>query len=173
MVEFIAILLVVAFLLYFVWPWLWHIAAALVLAFLVYIALPRFWSSKSWEDFKASLQQQRASATSPSGRLYVSPRRSYESREHFEALGQEKYQRPYPRPILLDRRRGLDVFRWRGECWFLRHNGEPYRSLCVVHGGLHWCWPLRPNASAVPCKSSDTGEDGWCWKSEVSYRNDS
>jgi hypothetical protein len=25
----------------------------------------------------------------------------------------------------------------------------------------------RPNAAAVPCKSPDTGEDGWCWRNEL------
>jgi len=96
MVEFIATLLLVAFLLYFVWPWVWHIASVLLVALLVYFALPWFWSSKFWEDFKASLQQRRASASSPNGRLYVTPRYSSESREHFEALSQEDYPRPYP-----------------------------------------------------------------------------
>jgi hypothetical protein len=179
MVELSATFLVLALFLYFAWPWLWHIATTLALSFLVYyIALPLFWQSKSWEDLKAWLQQielsrQSASASTPSGRLYVSPQPTQESRERFEALGRGEYPRPYPRPILLDRRRGVDVFGWKGECWFLRHNVEPYRYLCVVHGRLQWCWPARPNASAMPCKSPDTGEDGWCWGSEVAYRNDS
>jgi hypothetical protein len=172
MVEFIATTLVVAFLLYYAWPWLWHIATTLALAFLVYyIALPWFWQSKSWEDLKASVQQfeiPRASAAMrPSERLYVSPQRTHESRDHFEALGEEEYPRPHPRPVLLDRWKGNDIFRWKGECWFLRHNEEPYRFLCVAHGRLQWCWPSRPNASAVPCKSPNTGEDGWCWENEV------
>ena len=150
-VELIATILVVAFLLYMVWPWLWHIATTLALALLVYIALPWFWQSKSWEDFKARLQQievsqQKAPATNTSsGRVYYgrlfSPQRTQESRIHFEELGQKEYPRPYPRPILVrvDRRRGVDVLWWKGECWFLRHNEEPYRFLCVVHGRLQWC----------------------------------
>jgi hypothetical protein len=133
MVELIATILVVALLLYVAWPWLWHIAITLALAFLVYLALPSFWQSQSWEDFKAWVQQ-----------IYVPQlhARPYPSRSHFEALGQEEYQRPYPKPILVrvDRRRGVDVFWWKGECWFLRHNEEPYRYLCVVHGRLQRCW---------------------------------
>ena len=168
MVEVIATILVAAFLLYLVWHWLWQIVTALALALLVYLAWPSF-LQKPWEDLMSWLQQtqQKASASiTPNGRLYVS--RRHEPRELFEALGQEEYPRPYPRPILVDRWRGHDVYRWKGECWFLRHNEEPYRFLCVVHGRLQWCWQARPNASAVPCKSPDTGEDGWCWRNEAS-----
>ena len=175
MVELLATILVVGFFLYYAWPWLWHIATTLALSFLVYyIVLPLFWQSQSWQDLKAWAQQfelpQKASAM-PSDRLYVSPLRTQESRDHFEALGREEYPRPYPRPILLDRSRGYDVFRWKGDCWFLRHNEEPYRYLCVVDGKLQWCWPARPNASAEPCRSPDTKEDGWCWRNEVTYRD--
>ena len=173
--SFIATILVLAFLVYIVWPWIWHIATTLALAFLVYTAWPWISQSEPWEDLKSWLQQIEASATiSPSGRLYVSPQRTDtdESRIHFEGLGQEEYPRPYPRPILVDLWRGYDVFWWRGERWFLRHNEEPYRFPCVVHGRLQWCWQARPNACAVPCKSPDTDEDGWCWRNEVSYRND-
>jgi hypothetical protein len=175
MVELIATILVVAFLLYIAWPWLWHIVTTLVLALLVYMALPWFWQSKSWEDFKAWLQQielsRQASATNtPSGRLYV----TRESRKHFEALGREEYPHPYPRPFLCAKNwAGKDVFLWEGRRWYLPHNEEPYRYLCVPEKRLEWCWPIPPNASAVPCKSPDTGEDGWCWRNEVSYRNDS
>jgi hypothetical protein len=174
MVELIATILVVGLFLYYAWPFLWHIATTLATAFLVYyIVLPLFWQSQSWQDLKGWLQQLQltrlsASASSmPSDRLYVSPRPTQESRDHFEALGREEYPRPNPRPILLDRRRGVDVFGWKGECWFLRHNEEPYRYLCVVDGRLQWCWPARPNASAEPCRSPDTKEDGWCWKNGV------
>ena len=154
MAELSATFLVLALFLYFAWPWLWHIATTLALSFLVYyIALPLFWQSKSWEDLKAWLQQielsrQSASATTrPSGRLYVSPQYTDESRDHFEALGEWEYPRPYPKPILVDRWRGHDVYWWKGECWFLRHTEEPYRFLCVVHARLQWCWPSRPSAS--------------------------
>ena len=174
MLEISATFLIVAFFLYYAWPWLWHIATTLALSFLVYyIVLPLFWQSQSWQDLKGWLQQlqltrQSASASSmPSDRLYVSPLRTQESRDHFEALGREEYPRPYPRPILVDRSRGYDVFRWKEDCWFLRHNEEPYRYLCVVDGRLQWCWPARPNASAEPCRSPDTKEDGWCWKNGV------
>jgi hypothetical protein len=126
MVELIATILIVALLLYVAWPWLWHIAITLALAFLVYLALPWFWQSESWEDFKAWLQQIHVP------QLHA---RSYPSR----SLGQEEYPRPYPL-VHVDRRRGVDVFRWKGECWFLRHNEEPYRYLRVVNGRLQWCW---------------------------------
>jgi hypothetical protein len=172
MVELIATILVVGLFLYYAWPWLWHIATTLALALLVYyIALPWFWQSKSWEDFKASLQQfqlpQRASAAmTSSGRLYVSPQRTQESRDHFEALGEEEYPRPYPRPILLIVREEMMCSGGRGNVGFCS-------NLCVAQGRLQWCWPARPNASAVPCKSPDTGKDGWCWGNEVASRNDS
>ena len=107
------------------------IATVLVLAFFVNIVWP--WLQKPWEDLKSSWLQQ----------IHVpqfSPQRTDESRIHFEELGQEEYPRPYPRPILVDRWRGHDVFWWKGECWFLRHNEEPYRFPCVVHGRLQWCW---------------------------------
>jgi hypothetical protein len=113
------------------------------LVLFVYLAWP--WLQKPWEDLTSSWLQQihlpQASATNaPSGRLHVYRQRTDESRIHFEEVGQEEYPRPYPRPILVDRGRGHDVFWWRGECWFLRHNEEPYRFLCVVHGRLQWCW---------------------------------
>jgi hypothetical protein len=176
MLSLIATVLVLAFLGYMVWPWFWHIVTTLALVLLVYLAWP--WLRQPWEDLMSSWLQQirlpQASATNtPSGRLHVYRQRTDESRIHSEELGQEEYPRPYPRPILVDRWRGHDVFRWKGECWFLRHNEESYRFLCVVDGRLQWCWQARPNASAVPCKSPDTGEDGWCWRNEVSYRNDS
>jgi hypothetical protein len=131
MLSLIATVLVLAFLVNIVWPWLWHIVMTLALVFFVYIAWP--WLQKPWEDLKSSwLQQIHASQ--------LSPQRTDESRIHFEELGQEEYPRPYPRPILVDRWRGHDVFWWKGECWFLRHNEEPYRFPCVVHGRLQWCW---------------------------------
>jgi hypothetical protein len=162
-------ILVLALLVYRVWDWLWHIVMALALALLVYLAWP--WLQKPWEDLMSSWLQQihlpQASATNtPSGPLYVSPQRTDESRIHFEKLGQPEYPRPYPTPVPVDRWRGHDVFWWKGECWVLRHNEEPYRFLCVVHGRLQWCRHAPPNACAVPCKSPDTGEDGWCWRNE-------
>ena len=176
MLSLIATVLVLAFLVYIVWPWFWHIVTTLLLVLFVYLAWP--WLQQPWEDLMSSwLQQirlpQASASNTPSGRLYVSPQRTDESRIHFEELGQEEYPRPYPKPILVDRWRGHDVFWWKGECWVLRHNEEPYRFLCVVHGRLQWCRQARPNACAVPCKSRDTGKDGWCWRNEVSYRNDS
>ena len=105
MLGLIATILVLAFLVYKVWPWFWHIVTSLFLALLVYIAWPWF-LQKPWEDLMSRLQQihlpqQIASATNtPSGRLYVSPERTDETRIHFEELGQAVYPRPYPRPFL-------------------------------------------------------------------------
>ena len=149
---------------------------SLALAFLVYMAWP--WLQKPWEDLTSRLPQikvpqQEASASTPIGRLYVSPRRRDESGIHFAELGREQNPRPYPSPFLCAKDwAGKDVFLWKGRRWYLAHNEEPYRYLCVLEKRLEWCWPIPPNASAVPCKS-DTGDDGWCWKSAVSYRNDS
>jgi hypothetical protein len=172
------LILVLALLVYKVWDWLWHIVTALALALLVYLAWP--WLSQMLsDDLMMSWLQQihlpQASATNtPSGRLYVSPRRTDESHIHFEELGQAKYPRPYPRPFLCAKDwAGRDVFLWEGRRWYLPHSEEPYRYLCVPGKRLEWCWPIPPNASAVPCKSPDTDEDGWCWRNEVSYRNDS
>ena len=132
MLSLIATILVLAFLVYIVWPWFWHIVTTLVLVLFVYMAWP--FLQKPWEDLTSSLQQ-----------IYVpqirvpafSSQRTDESREE---LGQEEYPRPYPRPILVDHWRGHDVFWWRGECWHLRHKEEPDRFLCVAHGRLQWCW---------------------------------
>jgi len=153
MLSLIATVLVLAFLGYMVWPWFWHIVTTLALVLFVYLAWP--WLRQPWEDLTSSWLQQihlpQALATNtPSGRLHVYRQGTDESRTHFEELGQEEYPRPYPRPILVDRWRGHDVFWWKGECWFLRHDEEPYRFLCVVHGRLKWCW-----------------------RNEASYRNDS
>jgi hypothetical protein len=176
MLSLIATVLVLAWLVYIVWPWIWHIMTTLALVLLVYLAWP--FLQKPWQDSLSWLQQiyvpQLAAATeTPSGRLYVSRRPMDKPRMHFERLGEEEYPRPYPKPILVDGRRGHDVYWWRGECWVLRHNEEPYRFLCVVQGRLQWCWQAPPNACAVPCKSPVTGEDGWCWRDEASYRDDS
>jgi hypothetical protein len=179
MLSFVATILVLALLVYKAWPWFWHIVTSLFLALLLYIAWPWF-LQKPWEDLMSRLQQihlpqQIASASNtPSGRLYVSPERTDETRIHFEELGQAVYPRPYPRPFLCVKDwAGKDVFLWEGRRWYLAHNAEPYRYLCVPEKKLEWCWPIPPNASAVPCKSPDTGEDGWCWRNQVSYRNDS
>ena len=146
MVLTATMILVLALLIFKVWDFLWHIVTALALALLVYLNWP-WLLQKPWEDLMSSWLQQ----------IHVpqfSPQRTDESRIHFEELGQEEYPRPYPRPILVDRWRGHDVFWWKGECWFLRHNEEPYRFLCVVHGRLQWCWQAQPNASAVPWQES-------------------
>jgi hypothetical protein len=170
-------ILVLALLMYKAWDWLWHMVTALALALLVYQAWP-WLSQMRLDDLMMSwLQQihlpQASAANTPSGLLYVPPQRTDESRIHFEELGQAKYPRPYPRPFLCTKDwAGKDVFLWKGRRWYLLHNEEPYRYLCVPEKGLEWCWPIPPNASAVPCKSPNTGEDGWCWRNEVSYRND-
>ena len=177
MLSLLATVLVLAFLVYGVWPWIWHIVMTLALVLFVYIAWP--WLQQPWEDLmsRARLPQihlpQALANETPSGRLYVPPQRTDELRIHFEELGQAQYPRPYPRPFPCAQDwAGKDVFLWKGRRWYLIHNEEPYRYLCVPEKKLEWCWPIPPNASAVPCRSPDTGEDGWCWRSEVSYRND-
>src|ERR1700730_4125343 len=170
-------ILVLALLIYGVWDWLWHIMTSLALALLLYLAWP-WLSQMQWDDIVMSWLQQihlpQVSATNtPSGRLYVFPQRTDESRIHFEDLGQAKYPRPYPTPFLCaEDWAGKDVFLWKRRRWYLAHNEKPYRYLCVPEKRLEWCWPIPPNASAVPCKS-DTGDGGWCWRDAVSYRNDS
>jgi len=169
-------ILVLALLIYGFWDWLWHVMTSLALAFLLYLAWP-WLSQMQWDDLLMSWLTQihlpQVSATyKPSGRLYALPERTDESRLHFEGLGQAKYPRPDPEPLLYaENRAGKDVFLWKGRRWYLAHNKEPYRYLCVPEQKLQWCWPIPPNASAVPCKS-DTGE-GWCWRIVVGYRNDS
>ena len=169
-------ILVLALLLYGFWDWLWHIATSLALALLLYEAWP-WLSQMQWDDKVMSwLTQihlpQVLAANTQSGRLNALPQRPDESRIHFEELGQANYPRPDPEPVLCgENRAGKDVFLWKGRRWYLAHNEEPYRYLCVLEKRLEWCWPIPPNASAVPCKG-DTG-DGWCWRSAVSYRNDS
>jgi hypothetical protein len=169
------IILVLALLVYGFWNWLWHIAMSLALALLVYEAWP--WLSRiQWDDLVMSGLQQihlpQASATNtPSGRQHVFPQRTDESRTYFEEV-QLTYPRPHPSPLLCAKNwAGKDVFLWKGRRWYLPHNEEPYRYLCVPEKDLEWCWPTPPNASAVPCKSDTV--DGWCWRSAVSYRNDS
>jgi len=172
------IILVLALLVYGFWRWLWHILISLALALLLYEAWP--WLSQMHSDDavmswlqQIHLPQQVSATTAQSERPYVVPQRTDDSRIHFEELGQAQYPRPYPRPVLCaEDWAGKDVFLWKGRRWYLAHNEKPYRYLCVPEKGLEWCWPIPPNASAVPCKS-DTGDDGWCWRSAVSYRNDS
>jgi hypothetical protein len=172
----VTVIVLLALLLYGFWEWLWHIATFLALALFLYLAWP--WLAQiRWDDQLMSWLQQirvpQASATvAPSGRTYVSPRRTQESRDRFEALGKATYPRPYPKPYLCaEDGEGNDVFLWKGRRWVLPHSEEPYRYLCVPEKNLEWCWPTPPNASAVPCKG-DQG-NGWCWADAVSYRNDS
>src|SRR5271154_5557165 len=94
------------------------VATILALALLLYIAWPWF-LQKPWEDLMSRLQQihlpqQIASSTdTPSGRLYVAPQRTDESRIHFEELGQAQYPRPYPRPFFCAKDwAGMDVLLW-------------------------------------------------------------
>jgi hypothetical protein len=179
------IILVLTLLVYGFWRWIWHIAMSLALALLLYEAWP-WLSQMRWDDTViSSLEQiqlppQVSAINTPSGRQYVFPQRTGEprnhftdeSRNHFVELGQAKYPRPYPTPFLCaEDWAGKDVFLWKGRRWYLPHIKEPYKYLCVTEYGLDWCWPIPPNASAVPCKG-DTG-DGWCWRGAVSYRNDS
>ena len=83
-------ILVLALLLYGLWDFLWHIATSLAVALLVYQAWP-WLSQMQWDNLMISWLQQihlpQVSATNtPSGRLYVSPQRTDESRIHFEEL---------------------------------------------------------------------------------------
>src|SRR6266851_7702033 len=118
MLSLIATVLVLAFFVNIIWPWLWHIVMTLALVLFVYLAWP--WLRQPWEDLKSSWLQQihlpQASATNtPSGPLYVSPQRTDESRIHFEELGQAEYPRPYPRPFPCAKDwAGKDVFLWEG-----------------------------------------------------------
>jgi hypothetical protein len=172
----VAIILVLTLLVYGFWDWIWHVALFLALALLLYAAWP-WLSQMQWDDSVMSWLQQlhlpQASAlNSPSPRRDVFPQRSQESRDHFEELGQAKYPRPSPQPTLCaEDWAGKDVFLWKGRRWYLPHSEKPYRYLCVPEKRLEWCWPMPPDDSAVPCRS-DSG-DGWCWRSAVSYRNDS
>jgi hypothetical protein len=169
-------ILVLALLVYGFWRWLWHIVMSLALMLLLYEAWP-WLSQMHWDDsVMSTLQQihlpQVSAANMSSGRPYAYPQRTDDSRIHFEELGQVQYPRPYPRPVLCaEDWQGKDVFLWKGKRWYLPHHAEPYRYLCVPGKKLEWCWPMPPNASAVPCRN-DT-HDGWCWKSAVGYRDDS
>jgi len=52
--------------------------------------------------------------------------------QSFEELGQEEYPRPLSETVsLCQRLGGKDVFLWEGRRWYLAHNEEPYRYLCV------------------------------------------
>lgn len=172
----VTLILVLALLLYGFWNWLWHIATFLALAFLLYLAWP-WLSQMRWDDAVMSwLQQirlpQASAAIAPGGRTYVSPQRTRESYDQFEELSRARYPRAYPKPSLCaENQAGHDIYLWKGRRWYLPHNEEPYRYLCAPEKRLEWCWPIPPNASAVPCRT-DKG-DGWCWTSAVSYRNDS
>jgi hypothetical protein len=170
-------ILVLALLLYGFWRWLWHIVMSLALVLLLYEAWP--WLSQMHSDDtvmswlrQIHLPPQVSATNTQSGRQDVFPQRTDESSIHFEELGQAQYPRPYPRPVFCaEDWAGKDVFLWKGRRWYLAHHDEPYKYLCVPGNRLEWCWPMRPNASAEPCRS-DT-RDGWCWRSAVSYRNDS
>lgn len=164
------IILVLALLLYGFWDWLWHVATFLALALLVYLLWP-WLSQMRWDDSVMYWLQQahlpQVSAADTPGE----PQRTRESRDHFEELGEAPYPPAYPEPTLCaEGWAGKDVFLWKGRRWYLPHNEQPYRYLCVQDKRLEWCWPIPPNASAVPCRR-DAG-DGWCWRSAVSYRND-
>ncbi len=169
------LIVVLALLLYGFWRWLWHIATFLALALLLYLAWPLLSQARLDDALVSSLQQfrlpQASATTTPGGRPYTSPPRSYTSYDRFEPLGQATYPRPHPKPYLCaENWRGKDVFLWKGRRWYLPHNEEPYRYLCVSEKKLQWCWPIPPHASAVPCRG-DKG-DGWCWRTAVSYRDD-
>jgi len=171
----VTLIVFLALLLYGFWEWLWHIATFLALAFLLYLAWP-WLSQMRWDDtLMAWLQQVRlpqASANVPSGPTYALPGRVQVSQDRFEQLSPTGYPRAYPKPTLCAQNwQGHDIYFWKGRRWYLPHNEEPYRYLCAPEQRLEWCWPVPPNASAVPCRSEKG--DGWCWKGAASYRNDS
>ncbi len=69
----------------------------------------------------------------------------------------------------------FEVWQWGGRSFRLRHaptkpDGatRPYIYLCVVNGGLDWCWPNPPIANARDC-TNNTGIKGWCWQ-ELEWR---
>jgi len=172
----VTMIVVLALLEYGFWRWLWHIVTSLALVLLLYEAWPwlsRMHSDEAVMSWLQHIHLPQVSATNTqSGRQYAFPQRTHESRIHFEGLGPAKYPRPYPEPTLCaEGWAGKDIFLWKGRRWYLPHSAKPYRYLCVPEKGLEWCWPIPPNASAVPCRSG-TG-DGWCWRSAVTYRNDS
>jgi hypothetical protein len=172
----VTIIVVLALLLYGFWEWLWHVATFLALALFLYLAWP-WLSQMRWDDTVMTwLQQARlpqaSAAIPPRERTYVVPQRTQEARDRFEQLSQARYPRAYPKPSLCaENWEGHDIYLWKGRRWYLPHNEQPYRYLCSPDGRLEWCWPIPPNASAVPCRT-DKG-DGWCWGSPVSYREDS
>jgi hypothetical protein len=172
----VTIIVVLALLLYGFWEWLWHIATFLALAAFLYLAWP-WLSQMRWDDtVMAWLQQIRvppaSATTTPRGPAYALPQRTYEPNDQFAELSRTKYPRAYPKPVLCaENWEGHDVYFWKGRRWYLIHNEQPYRYLCAPERRLEWCWPIPPNASAVPCRT-DKG-DGWCWGSAVSYRRDS
>ena len=164
-------ILVLALLMYGLWHWLWHIVTFLALVLLMYEAWP-WLSQMHWDDSVMSWLQQIHLPQVSATKTQRGRQRTPESRIHFEGLGQARYPRPYPEPALCaEDWAGKDIFLWKGRRWYLPHSEKPYRYLCVPEKSLQWCWPIPPNASAVPCRS-DTS-DGWCWRSAVSYRNDS
>jgi hypothetical protein len=178
----VTLIVVLALLLYRIWRWLWHIATFLALGLFLYLAWPWLSQMRSDDALMSWLQQARLpqalASSAPSGRPYVSPQRyaapqrTHESYDRFEALSQASYPRAHPKPSLCaENWQGHDIYLWKGRRWYLPHNQEPYRYLCAPENGLEWCWPIPPNASAVPCRT-DKG-NGWCWGSAVSYRSDS
>ncbi len=171
----LTLIVVLALLLYGFWEWIWHIATFLALAFFLYLAWP--WLSQvRWDDTLLSwLQQirvpQASAATAPDGGTFLSPRRMAGPYDRFEPLTRTGYPRPNSKPILCaEDWQGKDVFLWKGKRWYLPHNNEPYKYLCVPETNLEWCWPIPPTAAAVPCRRDS--RDGWCWRTAVSYRSD-
>lgn len=86
----------------------------------------------------------------------------------FVALQPRQYPSPSPEPVFLGRHptNGGPVFGWQGRRWILPPRpSNPYTYLCVVGGGLHWCWPTPPHPQARLCTdgSSPLRTPGWCW----------
>jgi serine/threonine protein kinase len=71
-----------------------------------------------------------------------------------------------PSPVFIGREptNGWPIYSWRGGRWILPppSTSLPYHYMCAVNGGLMWCSPHPPNASARPC--TQNGQQGWCWQ---------
>jgi hypothetical protein len=91
-----------------------------------------------------------------------------QSRTVFVAVGAHAYPSPFPPPVFLGRdpSNGFLVYGWAGRRWGLSPPppNNPYSYLCVVNGGLKYCWNNPPNGTAHSCTRRSDGQQGWCWE---------